>query len=123
MCGIPIVITQKIVYNKFTERERKIPNTRKGIKMSINELTKKVRELKELKAMADELAGEITAIEDDLKAEMIAQGVEEMQIDIFKLRYKTVVSSRFDSKAFKATHEELYKQYSKLIESRRFTVA
>ncbi|MCH5204296.1 MAG: hypothetical protein J1F03_06080 [Oscillospiraceae bacterium] len=91
--------------------------------MSINELTKKVRELKELKAMADELAGEITAIEDDLKAEMIAQGVEEMQIDIFKLRYKTVVSSRFDSKAFKATHEELYKQYSKLIESRRFTVA
>ncbi len=40
--------------------------------MSMNELTKKVRELKELKAMADELAAEITAIEDDLKAEMTA---------------------------------------------------
>jgi len=46
-----------------------------------------------------------------------------MQVDIFKLRYKTVVSSRFDSKAFKATHEELYKQYSKPTECRRFSVA
>lgn len=91
--------------------------------MSINELTKKVRELKELKAMADELASEITAIEDDLKAEMTAQGVEEMQVDVFKLRYKTVVSSRFDSKAFKATHEELYNQYTKPTTSKRFTVA
>ena len=91
--------------------------------MSMNELTKKVRELKELKAMADELAAEITAIEDDLKAEMTAQGVDEMTVDVFKLRYKTVVSGRFDSKAFKVTHEELYKQYSKPTECRRFTVA
>lgn len=91
--------------------------------MSINELTKKVRELKELKAMADELAAEITAIEDDLKAEMTAQGVEEMQVDVFKLRYKTVISNRFDSKAFKATHEELYNQYTKPTTSKRFTVA
>ena len=91
--------------------------------MSMNELTKKVRELKELKAMADELAAEITSIEDDLKAEMTAQGVDEMQVDVFKLRYKTVVSSRFDSRAFKSTHEELYNQYTKPTTSKRFTVA
>ncbi|MGN0680152.1 MAG: hypothetical protein ACI4JS_10855 [Oscillospiraceae bacterium] len=88
--------------------------------MSGQELTKKVRELK---AMAEELQAEITAIEDSLKAEMTSQGVEEMQVDVFKLRYKTVISSRFDSKAFKATHEELYEQYSKPTECRRFTVA
>ncbi len=120
---MPLDKHAKMVYNIITERERKIPNTRKVNAMSMNELTKKVRELKELKAMADELAAEITAIEDDLKAEMAAQGVEEMTVDVFKLRYKTVVSSRFDSKAFKATHEELYKQYSKPTECRRFTVA
>ncbi|MBD5112152.1 MAG: hypothetical protein HDT42_06385 [Ruminococcaceae bacterium] len=44
-----------------------------------------------------------------------------MQVDVFKLRYKTVVSGRFGSKAFKATHKELYKQYSKPTECRRFT--
>ena len=41
--------------------------------MSANELTSKVRELKELKATADELAAEITAIEDEIKAEMTAR--------------------------------------------------
>lgn len=91
--------------------------------MDKKELISKVRELKELKQMADELAAEIASIEDELKAEMLAQNTEEMTIDVFKLRYKTVVSSRFDSKAFKATHEELYKQYSKPTESRRFTIS
>lgn len=90
--------------------------------MDKNELISKVRELKELKLMAEELDGEITAIEDELKAEMITQGKDEMTVDVFKLRYKIVVSSRFDSKAFKATHEELYKQYSKPTESKRFSV-
>lgn len=91
--------------------------------MSKVEMLSKVRELKELKAMADELAAEITAIEDIIKAEMLSQGVEEMQVDVFKVRYKTVISSRFDSKAFKATHADLYSQYTKQTESRRFTVA
>lgn len=91
--------------------------------MSKIEMLSKVRELKELKAMAEELAAEITAIEDIIKAEMLTQGVDEMQVDVFKIRYKTVVSNRFDSKAFKATHAELYSQYIKQTESRRFTVA
>ena len=91
--------------------------------MTNNEMLAKVRELKELKAMADELAAEITAIEDTIKAEMLTQGVGEMQVDVFKVRYKTVISSRFDSKAFKATHADLYSQYTRQTESRRFTVA
>lgn len=91
--------------------------------MNKDELISKVRELKELRQMADELAAEITSIEDELKAEMTAQNIEEMTVDVFKLRYKTVVSSRFDSKAFKATHEELYSQYLKQTEARRFTIS
>lgn len=91
--------------------------------MSTHELTAKVRKLKELKTFADEVAVEITAIEDELKAEMTLQGVEEMTVDIFKLRYKAVTSNRFDSTAFKATHAELYGQYTKPTTYRRFSVA
>lgn len=91
--------------------------------MTNQEMLKKVRELKELKAMADELSAEITAIEDTIKAEMTAQGVDEMTVDVFKVRYKTVISSRFDSKSFKATHSELYEQYTKQTESKRFSIA
>lgn len=91
--------------------------------MSTHELTAKVKKLKELKTFADELAAEITAIEDELKAEMTAQNVEEMTVDVFKLRYKAVTSNRFDSKAFQATHAELYAQYTKPTTYRRFSVA
>lgn len=91
--------------------------------MSKNEMTSKVRELKELKALLDELNAEITAIEDEIKTEMTAMNVEEMTVDVYKVRYKTVTSSRFDSTAFKATHADLYSQYTKQTTSRRFSVA
>lgn len=91
--------------------------------MSENTLKAKVRELKELKAMQDELNAEITAIEDEIKAVMLDNGTEEMNVDVFKIRYKLVESKRFDSAAFKATHAELYNQYTKTTTSRRFSVA
>lgn len=91
--------------------------------MSTNELTTKVRELKELKAMADELAAEITAIEDSIKAEMTARNTDEMQIDVYKIRWTKVLSNRFDSTAFKKAMPELHAQFTKQTESRRFSVA
>lgn len=91
--------------------------------MSINEMTSKVRELKELKAMAEELAAEITAIEDTIKAEMTARGADEMTVDVFKIRWTKVTSSRIDTTAFKKAMPELAQQFTKQTESRRFTVA
>lgn len=55
--------------------------------MSINEMTAKVRELKELKAMAEELSAEITAIEDEIKAEMTARNAEEMTKGFFIMNF------------------------------------
>lgn len=91
--------------------------------MSTTELTSKVRELKELKMMAEELAAEITAIEDTIKAEMTARETEELITGEYKIRWKKVVSNRFDTTAFKKTHADLYEQYTKTTESRRFSVA
>ena len=84
---------------------------------------KRVRELKELKALEEELRAEISTIEDELKAIMTENGTDEMQVDIFKLRYKEVKSNSFDSAAFKQMYLDLYKQYSKPTVTRRFTVA
>lgn len=91
--------------------------------MSANEMTTKIRELKELKAMAEQIAAEIATIEDAIKAEMTARNTEEMIVDVFKVRWTTVTSNRFDSTAFKKTHRDLYAQYSKTIQTRRFSVA
>lgn len=90
--------------------------------MSTNELAKKVRQLKKLKASADDLAAQIASIENDIKAEMTENNVEEMSVDVFKIRWTKVISNRFDTAAFKKTHADLYGQYTKPTESRRFSI-
>lgn len=83
--------------------------------MYTNELTAKIRERKELNA-------EITTIEDVIQQELTTRKVEKLQVDVFKVRYKTVKSSRFDSKAFKAVYENLHQQYSKQTVTKGFSV-
>lgn len=91
--------------------------------MSTNELATKIRTLKELQALIDEAEAEIEAIKDEVKALMTSEGADELTVDVFKVRYTVVKSSRFDTSAFKKTHSDLYKQYSRETETRRFSVA
>ena len=91
--------------------------------MSTNELTTKIRELKELQALMEEAAAEAEAIKDELKALMLEAGKDEMRVDVFKIRYAIVKGSRFDTAAFKRTHAVLYAQYTRQTETRRFSVA
>lgn len=91
--------------------------------MSSNEMTSKVREYKELKALAEQIAGEIAALEDEFKAEMTARGTESMDVDVYKVRWTTVESKRFDATAFKAARPKLAEQYIKTTVSRRFSIA
>ena len=78
--------------------------------MSTKDLTAKVRSLMELEALIAEAQAEAESIKDELKAELINRNTEEMSVDVFKIRYKTVKSNRFDTTAFKSTHKELYNQ-------------
>lgn len=91
--------------------------------MSMNELRTKVDELRELRRMADELAGEISTIEDEIKAHMTALDTDELHGADFKITWKTVTSNRLDSKALKADAPRLYDQYCRPITTRRFCIA
>ena len=82
--------------------------------MSTNDITVKARRLKRLQSKAEELQNEIT--------EMLAQDTEELKAGEYKIRFTTVTSTRFDSRAFKATHADLYNQYVKSTQSRRFSI-
>lgn len=88
--------------------------------MSTNELKAKAAELKELKAMREELDAEITAIEEEIKAEMGEQ--EQIIAGPFKITWKAVTSSRFDSTAFKKANPDLAAQYTKMTTIRRFCI-
>ena len=86
--------------------------------MSINELNTTARDLMSVLAMIAELEAEAEALTDKLKAAMVEQGTEILQGDGWKASWKNVNSQRFDSKAFKADHADLYGQYSKTTTTR-----
>ncbi len=91
--------------------------------MSTNELTATIRELRELRRMADELAAEIEALTDSIKEHMTREGLDTLSGTDFKVTWKDVTSRRFDSTAFKRDNAELYSQYSRETTSKRFTLA
>ena len=91
--------------------------------MSIDVINAKVKELRELRRMADELAGEIESLQDEIKAEMTAREVDTLTGFDWKVTYKTVKSSRLDSKALKAELPEVAARYMKETTSRRFLLA
>lgn len=91
--------------------------------MSTVEITTKIESIKTLQTMIDELTAEMESVKDEIKREMDSQGIDEMTVSCFKVRYKEVTSSRFDSTAFKKTHADLYEQYTKQTTSKRFSIA
>ena len=91
--------------------------------MSRTELNHKVKELRELRRMAEEIAADIEAITDTIKQEMAAQGVDMLAGDDWKATWKPVQSARFDSKALKAAMPDLYERFTRSTETRRFVLA
>lgn len=88
--------------------------------MNINELKAKAEELKELKAMREELDAEIAIIEEAIKQEMGDK--ETLTAGAFKITWKAITSSRFDSTAFKKAMPELAAQFTKTTTIRRFSI-
>ena len=91
--------------------------------MSMNEMENKVKELRELRNMANDLAAEIAAIEDELKAHMRDNGADELHGPTFKITWKEVTTNRLDSKALKAAVPDLVERFTKTTTSRRFILA
>ena len=91
--------------------------------MGQKELLATLKELKELKVILQELDEQIEALKDTVKAEMIARGTDKLLVGSFSVHYTTYSTSRFDTKAFKESHGELFNQFSKKIEAHRFTLS
>ncbi len=89
--------------------------------MSINEMTSKVRELKEIQALIEEAEAEAEEIKDQIKKAMGES--EELRAGEYKVTYKTVKSSRLDSKNLKTDLSEIAVRYTVTMEYRRFAIA
>ncbi len=79
--------------------------------MSTKEVENKAKRLKVLKNKQETLQQEIDQLEADLKAQLEAWNVDEVQAGPFRVIWKYVNSSRFDSRRFKAENSNLYALY------------
>ncbi|MBQ8617494.1 MAG: hypothetical protein IJ418_08245 [Clostridia bacterium] len=89
--------------------------------MSIKEIEAKAKELQELKRMREELEAEIDSLEDQIKAGMGDQ--EQIIAGGYKITWKAITSSRFDSSAFKKANPDLAAQFIKTSTVKRFSIA
>ena len=87
---------------------------------SINEILK---EMKDLKAMEDELQAEIEALKEEAIKYMDQNELDEVVAeDGTKATWRETISNRFDSTAFKRVHAELYLAFTKKTAYKRFTL-
>lgn len=91
--------------------------------MGTIELDSKIKELRELRRMAEELQTEIDGITDTIKAEMTARNVDTLTGADWKATWKEVTSNRLDSTALKKELPDIAARYTKASTSRRFTLA
>ena len=88
----------------------------RALKNRIKQLIELEKQQKAIQEQADKLKAEI-------KADMEAKGQEEMKVGDYLVRFKTILSTKFDTKAFKEEHKKLFEMYSKPAASKRFTIA
>ena len=75
----------------------------------------------------DELAAKAKAkadaIREAIKEEMALRDTEELIVGNYIVRWTSILSNRFDTTSFKKKYGEIYKQFTKQVSSRRFTIS
>jgi predicted phage-related endonuclease len=87
------------------------------------EIKEMLKNAKELKRMAEEIAAELASIEDGVKAELTARAVDTLIVDEYKVTWKEVTSTRIDTTAIKKALPEIAERFSKTTTAKRFCIA
>ena len=91
--------------------------------MSKNELIALIETMNNYDELASKAKAKADAIREAIKEEMVERGTEELIAGSYIVRYTNVISNRFDSTGFKRLYAELYKDFTKPVSSRRFSVS
>lgn len=90
--------------------------------LGIKAINNRAKKIKEIEAQIKVLEAEADAIKAELKADLESKELDEVVTADYTIRYKVVVSSRFDTTTFKKEFADLYNRYTKSSESKRFTI-
>ena len=90
--------------------------------MLATELNGKVKELRELKQMAAEIASAIEDIQDEIKAEMVTLKTDILKGVDWKITWKEYQQARLDTKRLEADLGDL-SEYKKVTSYKRFLLS
>ena len=91
--------------------------------MSVDVMNEKVKELRELRRMWEDLATEIASIEEELKDHMDWCGMDMLLGMDWSITWKSVASSRLDTAALKKALPDVVERFTKTTTCRQFCVA
>ena len=91
--------------------------------MSKNEMIALIETMNNYDELASKAKAKADAIREAIKEEMVERGTEELIAGSHIVRYTNVISNRFDSTGFKRLYADLYKDFTKPVSSRRFSVS
>ena len=91
--------------------------------MTTYELTAMIETMNNYDDLASKAKAKADAIRESIKEEMVMRDTEELIAGNYIIRYTNIISNRFDSTTFKKLYAELYKDFTKPVSSRRFTVS
>lgn len=91
--------------------------------MGKNEMISMIEAMNNYDDLAAKAKAKADAIREAIKEEMVRQGTEELTAGAYIVRYTNIISNRFDSTTFKRLYGELYKDFTKPVSSRRFSVS
>ena len=110
-----------VARDKASDRHKRNTYDRRKHKMKRN-INEVMAELASMIDMQEQIKAEVETLQDEVKAYMTEQGVDEVIADNGeKATWREVISNRFDSTAFKKDFLDIYKEYCKKTTSKRFT--
>lgn len=88
----------------------------------MKDINETMGELAEMTAMLEETKAIIEGLQEEVKAYMTAEGVDEVLTDNGeKATWREVISNRFDSTSFKKDFSDIYQEYARKTAYKRFT--
>lgn len=85
-------------------------------------LLNRLNQIEELNGLIKDLESQIDTLKDQIKADMVAKEIEELEVGDYKVRYQKIESNRFDTTSFKKAYKSLYDEFTKTTTSMRFSI-
>lgn len=90
--------------------------------MTIDDINSLIKDIRNMESDIRSIQKNIDIAKEKLKNELENRGEESIDTGIFRVTYKSIVTSRFDSSTFKKDNIDLYNKYLKESLSMRLNI-